>query len=201
LQTKFIFECNYFNMETSETELTPADSLKLITGVIAKTQADIKAQSFCFLLWGWLIAIASLSFYILHQIGFDLYFIPFPILVLIGIIITVVDYSRNNYKSETYLGGFLKQLWLVLGISFIVVVLISLLEHYPPFTYTMLIGGIGTLVSGLVMRFKPLTLGGAIFLVLAIVSVFASDNNKPLVQCIAIIAGYLIPGYLLKYSG
>jgi|SRR6185312_1477323 len=188
-------------METTENKLTPEDSLKLITEVIAKTRNSIKAQSFCFLLWGWLIATASILFYVLHQYtSFKLYFLPFPVLVAIGIIVTIYHYTRYSYTSETYLYSFLRQLWLVMGISFITVVLISLLQQYPPFTYTLLIGGMGTMVSGLAMRFKPLTIGGILFLLMAVGSVFISDSNKPLLQGIAVIAGYLIPGYLLKYS-
>ncbi|HZY35417.1 MAG TPA: hypothetical protein VFE53_02145 [Mucilaginibacter sp.] len=188
-------------MDTSENELTPSDSLKLITEVISKTRDNIKTQSFCFLLWGWLIAAASILFYVLHEFtAFKLFFLPFPLLVIPGIIITVIYYQRSSHFSETYLTGFLKQLWLVLAISFIAVVLISLLQKYPPFTYTLVIGGIGTLVSGLVMRFRPLIVGGALFLLIAVGSVFVGDGVKPLLQGIAVIAGYLIPGYLLKYS-
>jgi hypothetical protein len=188
-------------MNTAEKKLTPAESLKLITDVISKTRDNIKAQSFCFLLWGWLITAASILFYVLHQFtDFKLYFLPFPLLVLPGIIITLIYYRSNSHLPETYLTGFLKQLWLVLAISFITVVLISFLQQYPPFTYTLVIGGIGTLVSGLVMRFKPLIVGGALFLLFAIGSVFVNDGVKPLLQGIAVVAGYLLPGYLLKYS-
>jgi hypothetical protein len=188
-------------MDTAENKLTPSDSLKLITEVISKTRGNIKAQSFCFLLWGWLIAVASILFYVLHQFtNFKLFFLPFPLLVIPGIIITLIYYRRNSHLSETYLTGFLKQLWLVLAISFITVVLISLLEQYPPFMFTLVIGGIGTLVSGLIMRFKPLIVGGALFLLIAVGSVFVNDGVKPLLQGIALITGYLIPGYLLKYS-
>lgn len=188
-------------MDTAENKLTPSDSLKLIADVISKTRDNIKAQSFCFLLWGWLIATASILFYVLHQYtSSKLFFLPFPLLVIPGIIITLIYYKRNSQMSETYLIGFLRQLWLVLAISFIIVVLISLLQKYPPFTYTLVIAGIGTLVSGLVMRFRPLIVGGVIFLLIAVGSIFVSDNVKPLLQGTAVITGYLIPGYLLKYS-
>jgi hypothetical protein len=188
-------------MDTAEKKLTPSDSLKLITEVISKTRDSIKSQSFCFLLWGWLITAASILFYVLHQFtDFKWFFLPFPLLVIPGIIITLIYYHRNSHLPETYLTGFLKQLWLVLAISFIIVVLISLLEEYPPFMFTLVIGGIGTLVSGLVMQFKPLIIGGALFLLIAVGSVFANDGVKPLLQGIAVTTGYLIPGYLLKYS-
>jgi hypothetical protein len=129
-----------------------------------------------------------------------LFFLPFPVLVVPGIIVTLIYYNKEGRTSVTYLTGFLKQLWLVLAISFIATVLISELQQTPPFTYTLVIGGIGTLVSGLAMRFKPLIAGGMAFLIIAIGSVFVSDHLKPLLHGVAVITGYLIPGYLLKYS-
>jgi hypothetical protein len=67
-----------------------------------------------------------------------------------------------------------------------------------PFTYTLLVAGIGTLVSGWVMKFRPLIVGGILFLLFAIASVYMADDFKLLAHGIAIVAGYLIPGYLLK---
>lgn len=69
-----------------------------------------------------------------------------------------------------------------------------------PFTFTMLIGGVGTLVSGLNLRFRPLIIGGILFFISAVTSIFIAEEYRPLVHGIAVIIGYLIPGYLLKYS-
>ena len=188
-------------MAITENELDPSRSLQLISEVIAKTREDIKEHSFPFLLWGWLIAIASFSFFLLQVFtSFRFYFLPFPILAGAGIIATFYYYGKRRHISETWLGFYLKNLWLVLGISFLLVVFINVLRDSPPFTYTLLIGGIGTLVSGLVLRFKPLVFGGILFLLLSVTSVFVTDSYKPVLQAAAVIGGYLIPGYLLKYS-
>ena len=188
-------------MQLPESELTPLQGLQMITEVIAKTKDNLREHSFGFLLWGWLIAAASFLFFILHTYtSFSLYFLPFPILVTAGIGITLRFYAGKRHSPETYLGYYLKRLWLVLGLSFILVVLISLIGQNPPFTYTLLIAGIGTLVSGLVLQFRPLVFGGALFLLFSLGSVVTPDRYKPLLQGIAVIAGYLIPGYRLKNS-
>src|SRR3982074_3315584 len=109
-------------METTEENLDPAQSLQMITAVIAKTKENIKEHNFLFLLWGWLIAVASFSFFILHTYtAFKLFFLPFPVLALTGIVISFLHVTGKQYESETYVGYYLKSLWLVLGISFIVV--------------------------------------------------------------------------------
>lgn len=188
-------------MELLENELQPSESLKLIADVIGKTRENVKEHGQLFLLWGWLIATASILFFVLHTYtSFKLYFLPFPVLAGIGIFITLAAYSKRSASAETYIGYYLKMLWLALGISFIIVVFINVVKDNPPFTYTILLGGIGTLVSGLVLRFRPLVVGGCCFLAACVASVFITHTYAPLVQAVAVIAGYLIPGYLLKFS-
>lgn len=188
-------------METIESGLDPSQSLQLISETIGKTKENIREHSFCFMLWGWLIATASFSFYILHSFTSSrYYYLPFPALVGIGIPITIAYYLRSENLSETFLSHYLKRMWIVLGISFILVVLANIIQDHQPFTYTILISGIGTLVSGLVLKFRPLIAGGILFLLAFLLSAFINEDYRPLIQGIAVVCGYLIPGYLLKNS-
>jgi hypothetical protein len=189
-------------MNPEEKSLSPQESLEVISEVIRKTKENFKEQSFYFTLWGWLIALASLLFFLLQYTAFQYYFLPFPVLVTTGIITTLILQSKRKLISgtETHLSYFFSRLWLVLGIGFIVIVFINVSQKLPPFTYTLLLAGIGTLISGLIMRFTPLITGGILFFVSSIVCVYLPNEYKPLLSCIAIIAGYLIPGYLLKSS-
>jgi hypothetical protein len=189
-------------MATEEKFLSPQESLQLITDVIAMTKENIKQNSFPFLLWGWLIAIASFSFFFLHQYtSTHLYFLPFPVLAITGVITTLIFYRNNiSNSSISYLSNFLYKMWLVLGIAFFIVVFVNIHQLHSPFTYTLIIAAIGTLASGLVMKFQPLIIGGILFFIAAITSVYVSEEYKVLLHGVAIICGYLIPGYLLKSS-
>ena len=180
--------------------LTPQESIRVITEVISKTKENFQENSFCFLLWGWLIASASFAFFCLHHFtNFQYYFIPFPIFSAIGIVATLLYFKRKNSESTlTYTTYFINKMWLVLGVSFIMVVFINVSQNKMPFTYTLLIAGIGTLASGWVMKFQPLIIGGILFLVSTLASVYVADDYKPLLHGIAVVVGYLIPGYLLK---
>jgi hypothetical protein len=184
----------------SEKFLSPQESLGLIVDAIAKTKDNIRENSFGFLLWGWLIAIASFAYFLLyHYTGTQYYFIPFPVLALVGIVATILSLKKGNSEMTiTYTTYFINKMWIVLGIGFIIVVFINVMQGKMPFTYTLILAGIGTLVSGWVMKFLPLSVGGILFLVSAIASVYIADKYKPLLHGIAFVAGYLMPGYLLK---
>jgi hypothetical protein len=188
-------------MKIEDKPLSPLESLEVITNAIRKTKDNFKENSSYFMLWGWLIAIASLSFFVLHQYtAFKYYFLPFPVLVAPGIVITLTWYfkKRSVSQTETYSDYFFSRLWLVLGMGFIAVVFVSVSQKIPPFLYTLVIAAIGTLASGLAVKFKPLIIGGVLFFAAAIVGVYLPDAYKPLLTGAAIVAGYLVPGYLLK---
>jgi hypothetical protein len=189
-------------MET-QTELNPRESLELIAETIAKTKENFKYQSFYYLIWGWLVAGASLFQYILIEFTeFEMNYLPWPILMSIGAIITIIYSIRLGrvMQTETYLGSFIKHLWIVLGVSFIFMLFISIKLEFWPAPGVLLLAGIGTMVSGLTMKFKPLIFGGIIFAVFSILTLYFRGPEQLLLNGVAIILGYLIPGYLLKYS-
>ncbi|HMH34270.1 MAG TPA: hypothetical protein VK543_14630 [Puia sp.] len=184
----------------AEKPLSAEDSINIIMDAIGKTKENIKENSFYFLLWGWVVSIASFSFFLLQRYtSFPYFFLPFPVLGSIALTITVIYYLRNkSTTTQTYFGYFLSRLWMVLAVCFITVVFINVSRKLPPFTDTLIIACIGTLVSGWVMKFQPLIIGGIVFLISAIVSIYIPDEYKALLHGVAIVIGYLIPGYLLK---
>jgi hypothetical protein len=184
----------------NEKILSPQESLDVILKAISGTKNDIRSNSFYFLLWGWMIAIASFGFFVMKVFfGAWFHFVLFPILGTIGIIVSLVHYSRKKMVStETHLSHFLSKLWAVLGIAFIIAVFVNVSRGGSPFTDTLMLGGIGTLASGWVMKFRPLMFGGALFLVASVISVYVPVEYKALLEGITVVVGYLIPGYLLK---
>jgi hypothetical protein len=186
-------------MEQEQT-LNPKESLELITDIINKTKESINHYSFVFLLWGWVLAIASIiRFLLTYFTEFKYPFLPFPILSLIAVIATIIFYTRKKPTySETYLTFFLKRLWAGIMLGSVLLVFACVIQKVQPSTFTLILSGVGTLVTGLVIKFKPLQIGGAFLLVSSIASCFIVDDYKFLMVGLAIIPGYLIPGYLLK---
>jgi hypothetical protein len=70
------------------------------------------------------------------------------------------------------------------------------MESVPP--YILLMAGLPTFVSGWIIKFKPLIAGGISFWIFALVAYFAGPSFAPLAVPVAMLTGYLIPGYMLK---
>lgn len=125
--------------------LNSRESLALIAEVISQTKDNFKQHSFVFLIWGWALAVASVARFVLQtQTDVRYYFIPFPVLAGVALILTLIFYRRHSANarlSETHLNFFLRKLWLVLILGFIAIVFVSVYQHIEPFTYTLILAG------------------------------------------------------------
>jgi hypothetical protein len=70
------------------------------------------------------------------------------------------------------------------------------LESVAPYILTL--AGIPTFISGFIIKFKPLILGSITFWVFALIAYFAGPSAGQLAVPVAMLTGYLIPGYVLK---
>ena len=193
-------------METVDDDLSPQQSLHLIETMIAKTKANISEGTVYFLLWGWLTFSAILGQYFLKVVvEYRHHYIVW--LVTIAGVIGSAFYTRKRKRkanARTYIGDSMSFLWTGLAVSFFILsILFSRLENGWLFCYPfyILLYGLGTFVSGKILQFKPLVIGGIINWGLSIASVFFDFDNQMLFAAAAILTSYIIPGYLLKNSG
>jgi len=66
------------------------------------------------------------------------------------------------------------------------------------FPFYILFYGVGTYVSGSLLKFKPLVIGGLINLALAIVTAYLPYSLQMVMTALAILISYIIPGHLLR---
>ena len=94
----------------------------------------------------------------------------------------------------------MSSLWTGLSISFMALPLIlSKTGWNYAFPIYILFYATGTFISGGLLRFKPLQIGGILCWVLAVAATMVSYQNQILLSAFAIFVSYLVPGYLLKY--
>jgi hypothetical protein len=183
-------------------EFTPQESLELIKNMIESTKGKVADDSFYFLFWGWLVFACCLIQYIMKvQLQMEQhYWVWF--LMPIGGVITAIYGSKKakTVKVKGFVDDAMNYLWTSIVLSFIVMVIINSYNEgwKVAFTYYILLYAIGTYVTGSLIRFRPLIIGGLINFVLAAVSNRFSFDNQLLLGAFAILCSYIIPGHLLR---
>lgn len=183
--------------------LSPKESLEIITDAINSTRENVKEYSYSFSFWGWLVILGCLSnYYLANFTTTKNTFLPWIVLMPLGWLIMRIKHKKQtkNEGYETYSDSFIKNLWIVIGIALFVGIYISIVLQIKPTIFVLIITGIGTLTTGLLIKFKPLIYGGVFFFIFAILSVFIEGSYVLLINALAIFVGYLIPAYLLKKS-
>ncbi len=187
-------------METDEKLMTGEESLKIITEMINKTKVDIKQGSFHLLFWGWLIVFCSLSEYLLYK--FTDFATPWYIwfFVVPGIFVSFIYGFTKGRKSTVRTYATMLYVWTWIAFFFTAVVLFVLLSDrmgsFGPFI--LAIAALPTFISGFILKFKPLIAGGVLFWIFAIIGHLGGHDLAALSVPVAMLTGYLIPGYLLK---
>jgi uncharacterized membrane protein YfcA len=186
----------------TEEKFSPEQSLHLIQSMISKTKQDMSDNGIYFLVWGWLTFFACTGQFVLkHIYEYEKHYLVWMI-IIIGIIFTVYQGSKANKKrrAKTYIGDSMKYLWTGMGISFFVLsmILSKIGWGFSVFPFFILLYGLGTFVSGSILRFKPLIVGGEIAWGLAIGSVYVEYDYQMLFGAAAILFSYIIPAYMLR---
>ncbi len=186
-----------------ETTFTEQESLRVITEMIENSKAKIRDNGFFYLLWGWLVLIASLSNFILLNMDYDKAWLPWPFLMTGGGIVSGIAGYRlgKRIKVRTFFDTAMIYLWYgFLATLFIILFTAAKGNVSWVVTNALIIAlyGLGTFVSGGILNFKPLIYGGVFSWLLAIVTLFIPDLYSLLAVALSIVVAYLIPGYMLK---
>ena len=185
-----------------ERNFSPQESLLLIQSMIDKTKSNIGKNRFYFLLWGWYTFLAIIIQFILKVVlGYERHYLVW-LGVIPTLIVTIIHTAKQNkHKAvRTYIGESMASLWTGIGISFFVLsVIISGTKEGWLFSYPffILLYGLGTFISGRILKFNPLIIGGIINWILACIAVYLHYDYQMLLAATAILTSYIIPGHLL----
>ncbi len=186
-----------------EENFTPQQSLQLIQAMIVKTKAKLSQNSIYFLLWGWVTFIAILGqFFLKVVLHYKHHYLVW--LITIPTVIASIVYTARTHKKhtvKTYVGESMSYVWTGIGISFFVLSIIitntngGWVNAWPFF---ILFYGLGTFISGKILQFTPLTVGGIFNWVLAVLCMYVNFDYQLLMAAAAILTSYIIPGHLLR---
>lgn len=169
--------------------------------MIETTKNSIRDQSHYFLLWGWAVVTGCLlQYYLKAIVNYPHHYYAWlvtPIAIALHFIFVYRDVKKDRVK--TFINEATAYLWTSIGLSFFalgfVFAKIGWQYCYP---FYILFYGIGTYISGSLIKFKPMRIGGLFCFVLVVICVFQPYDSQMLVTAFAIIISYIIPGYMLR---
>jgi len=190
----------------NEENFDPRQSLLLIESMINRAKDKFAEDGSMYLLWGWVVFVCSLTQFVL------MHFFKYPYHYVVWfaswiIVIYQLVYIRKKIKRRrvrTYTGYILGYVWLTfIIVIFLLAFLIGRLTegdyyiHISPILLTVY--GIPIFLSGIILRFRPLVVGGIGCWILSIAAMLIENYDYQfLLIPLAMIIAWIIPGYLLR---
>ena len=179
-------------------------SLQVIHTMIEKAKNQYSENGHLYLLWGWVVFICSVSqFVLIRVVHYEQHYLVW-ILCWAAVIYQFIYLRRKHRKQrlKTYADRMLGFIW----ISFFVLLLLvgislgnSENENYGlvgPIFLAMY--GVPTFLSGLLLKFRPLVLGGIGCWILSVAAQFIPYDYQLLLLSVAMVIAWIIPGYILQ---
>jgi hypothetical protein len=184
--------------------LTPEQSLLLITKTIEDTKERFKEHGGIFIFWGSLTVLvfgSQLVFSLLELYKFTMLPIYlFPLGAIFTGLYAWREYRKHNIP-KTIIGNVLQNIGWVVGMNLMVMGFLFsdvLGDAMGPVFIILL--ALMIIVSGLSIRFKPLTIGGALANLIGLGSFFFERDYHGISLMVAAVVGMIIPGIMLNIA-
>jgi hypothetical protein len=180
------------------------ESLRLIQSMINRAQDKFAENGHLYLLWGWVVFVCSLT-----QFGLQRIFHLSPentwmvwLLTWVALIyqIAYIRQKRRKLEVRTYTQDIVSYVWIVFGISTILMAFILGTNKQPMLVNPVLLVsyGIPTFLSGIIIRFRPLIWGAVFCWVLAVICSQLKTDLQLVLIALAVLLAWIIPGYQLR---
>lgn len=189
-------------MNEDEKQMTGAESLSIISGMINRAKNRFSETGTLYLLWGWVILFCCLAQFLSLQFfksekGYQIWFLTWLAVIYQFFYLAK---RKKHEKVKTYTDEIIGFVWLTFAVCGFILVFI--LVQQKAFTNIhpaiLVLYGMPTFLSGIILKFKPLIIGGICCWLLALSSPFVTPVYHLLLLAAAVIAAWIIPGYLLR---
>jgi len=175
------------------------ESFEIIKTMIENEKVRINENGFVYLFWGWLVIFAALLQYVLMFSGVKQSHYAWFIMLLGGIFMVFYFRKKHGSPSIPLTGKVLSYIWIFTGLNiFIFAFLFPITGGNLLLFFILAMLGVATIISGALLRFSWLIIGGVICNILAYVTILTHPVYWGVISIVAIIFADLIPGYMLR---
>ena len=185
--------------------LNAAENIALVGRMIDNTRSRmVRNAGRPFLIWGYATVVTTLAVWAAYALfpGRNWYYL-WLLLPVFGTALSLLTMPKaDDGRVYTFIDRVIGQVWLVMGLTAWFVSLLSVFGDMPvPILFVILLMmGMGTAITGLVIRFVPAAVGGAAAIILAPVSLAATGYWVPALFIAGFVAMMIVPGHILNYK-
>ncbi len=201
----FAIYLNNIIMKENNNQMSSEESLRIISDMINKTRMNIGQGSFHLIFWGWLILVCSLSDLMLASFtSFEKSWLVWMLTIPGAFVSLIYGYAKGS-RQAVY--GYAERIYIWLWMGFMVTAILMFV-FFSSEDWTikiapliLMLAGFTTFISGVIIKFRPLVIGGISIWIFSLTGIFAGDMIVSLTVPAAMLTGYIIPGYMLKKNG
>lgn len=192
-----------------ERNISPQESIDIIQKMISNSRLKASESGIHLIVWSIVISIASVLQYVLivtRSPYLTKSWWMWIAAVVLGVAISNIYEAKKSKKmkvEKNRVNKAIDLIWLSFGVCSILIWLFA--WKYKIYDITPLIHislGAATLITGILLQYKPLIRGGIMFWIACIICIILSSPVNLLINAAAMMIGFLIPGISLwnKYK-
>lgn len=189
------------NMENKK--MTEKESLELITHMIQNAKSTMAENAGTpFLIWGYLSTVISLLvWFLLKETGnYNWQWLWF-LLPAISVPATLWTNRKKTKIAKTYIDRILGYVWTVFGLGGFLISWVAILHwNLPVLFIILLLMGMGTTLTGLIVNMKVVTIGGTLGAFSSLGCLYIHGFDQILLFAVAFIFMMVIPGHFMNYK-
>jgi len=185
-------------------------SLQVIQEMIQLSQRKIKNDGILLIVWGYAASLPSLITYfkeilfLPNRVMFVLKFVD-PVLPLLALAFTIYYIYKERKKVTTYIGASLRYVWFsLIGCMVLTNLILNNVTHEVNFTLQhplfMVLTAFAILVTGVILRYKLIIVGGIVFGILAYIASFLILHDQLFLDGIGWFLALAIPGHIMYFK-
>src|SRR5687767_2973040 len=186
----------------NEHQMSETESLAIISGMINRAKNRFSETGHLYLLWGFVIFACCITQFVMLYFFQDqrAYYVWYSTWLVVIYQFYYLFQKRKKEKVKTYTDEIVGFVWFTFIIcsTILVYILIRNSALHAINASLLVMYGMPTFLSGIILRFKPLKIGGLICWALAIAAMFTIYQYQLLLLAAAVFAAWIIPGFLLR---
>ncbi len=183
--------------------LNEKESLELISQMIQNTQQKLRSgNGLTFLIFGYTtVAISVLVYFFLKETQNNWYNLMWLGIPIIGFVLLYFFRKKEAKLRKTYVDRIIGNVWTIIGLAVFFVSFSAGFVRIPILPILILLLGIGTTLTGSIIRYKPVIICGALGMISCVLPFMVTGYEQSLIYGVCIFVMMVIPGHILNYQG